>query len=169
MSKQQDFCLFIDSLKSLTYIGLSKYQNHQYKDIGNQLSTTGDPKAQVIPRLRVSLVYMCSLLTRINKTNGFSGPFDGHCGCQLHIFERSICLKRSSRTRSQTTRQGQETTWGWGVGGWIGLEPISRYNGQKNTLDKSPVYCRTKDKQPHTLTLFTISVLQIPFKLEYLS
>lgn len=110
-SKQQDFCLFIDSVKSLTYTGHSKCQNDQYKDIGNQLSTTGDPRAQVIQRLWACLVYKCSLSTRINKTNGFNRPFDGHRGCQLHIFERSICHKQSSRTRSQTIIQGQETTW----------------------------------------------------------
>lgn len=85
-SKQQDFCLFIDSVKSLTYTGHSKCQNDQYKDIGNQLSTTGDPRAQVIQRLWVCLVYKCSLSTCINKTNGFNRPFDGHRGCQLHIF-----------------------------------------------------------------------------------
>lgn len=169
MSKQQDFCLFIDSLKSLTYIGLSKYQNHQYKDIGNQLSTTGDPEAQVIPRLRVPLVYMCSLLTCINKTNGFSGPFDGHCGCQLHIFERSICLKRSSRTRSQTTRQGQETTWEWGVdwaGAYLTLQWAEEHPGQVTSLLQDQ---RQTTTPTHPLTLFTINVLQIPFRLEYLS
>lgn len=152
VSEQQDYCLFIDSLKSLTYIGLSKYQNHQYRDIGNQLSATGDPRAQVIPRLRVSLVYKCSLLTCINKTNGFNGPFDGHCGCQLHIFERSIW---SYQQPNDQTGTGNHMGVGGGGVNWA-LQRVEAHPWQATSLLQDQRQTTT-----HTLTVFTISVLQI--------
>lgn len=105
-SELQDSCLFTDSVISLIYTGHSKCCNDQYRDIGKQLSTAGDPGTQAIQGLWVSLVYKCPLLTRINKTNGSNRQFDGHGGWQVHIFWRSICHTRSSHTWAKQTGTG---------------------------------------------------------------